>query len=29
LVLFGSVLYLIGLAAHSIVGRRGQPANNR
>jgi MFS family permease len=28
-VLFGSVLYLIGLAAHSIVGRRGQPANNR
>ncbi len=29
LVLFGSVLYLIGLAAHSIVGRRGQPVNNR
>jgi MFS family permease len=28
-VLFGSVLYLIGLAAHSIVGRRGQRANNR
>jgi hypothetical protein len=28
-VLFGSVLYLIGLAVHSIVGRRGQPANNR
>jgi hypothetical protein len=28
-VLFGSVLYLIGLATHSIVGRRGQPANNR
>jgi hypothetical protein len=29
LVLFGSVLYLTGLAAHSIVGRRGQPVNNR
>jgi hypothetical protein len=28
-VLFGSVLYLIGLAMHSIVGRRGQPANTR
>lgn len=28
-VLFGSVLYLIGLAVHSIVGRRGQPPNNR
>ena len=28
-VLFGSVLYLIGLAVHSILGRRGQPANNR
>ncbi len=28
-VLFGSVLYLVGLAVHSIVGRRGQPADNR
>jgi MFS family permease len=28
-VLFGSVLYLIGLAVHSILGRRGQQANNR
>jgi len=28
-VLFGSVLYLIGLAMHSIIGRRGRPANNR
>jgi MFS family permease len=28
-VLFGSVLYLIGLAMHGIIGRRGQPANNR
>jgi hypothetical protein len=28
-VLFGSVLYLIGLAVHGILGRRGQPANNR
>lgn len=27
-VLFGSVLYLIGLAMHGIIGRRGQPANN-
>ncbi len=27
--LFGSVLYLAGLAVHSIVGRRGEPANNR
>ncbi|MCV7051700.1 MFS transporter [Mycobacterium heidelbergense] len=26
-VLFGSVLYLIGLAVHGILGRRGQPAN--
>ncbi len=25
--LFGSVLYLLGLVIHSIVGRRGQPAN--
>ncbi|SPM29769.1 MFS-type transporter involved in bile tolerance, Atg22 family, partial [Mycobacterium terramassiliense] len=28
-VLFGSVLYLIGLAMHSVLGRRGQPAANR
>lgn len=28
-VLFGSVLYLIGLAMHSVIGRRGQPAGNR
>ena len=28
-VLFGSVLYLIGLLMHSIIGRRGQPANTR
>jgi hypothetical protein len=28
-VLFGSVLYLIGLAVHSVLGRRGQPATNR
>jgi MFS family permease len=28
-VLFGSLLYLVGLAMHSIIGRRGQPANNR
>jgi hypothetical protein len=28
-VLFGSVLYLIGLLMHSIIGRRGQPSNNR
>jgi Major Facilitator Superfamily len=28
-VLFGSLLYLTGLAIHSIVGRRGQPANSR
>ncbi len=27
-VLFGSVLYVIGLAVHSVLGRRGQPANN-
>ncbi len=27
--LFGSVLYLSGLVIHSIVGRRGQPANDR
>ncbi|VBA31394.1 putative MFS-type transporter [Mycobacterium attenuatum] len=26
-VLFGSVIYLIGLAIHGIVGRRGRPAN--
>ncbi|MGB8208343.1 MAG: MFS transporter, partial [Mycobacterium sp.] len=29
LVLAGTVLYLCGLAAHSIVGRRGQPAGDR
>ncbi|OBG31204.1 MFS transporter [Mycobacterium sp. E3198] len=29
LVLLGSVLYLIGLAMHSVIGRRGQPAGNR
>jgi hypothetical protein len=29
MVLFGSVLYLIGLAMHAIIGRRGQPAGNR
>ncbi|OBK50871.1 MFS transporter [Mycobacterium sp. 1081908.1] len=28
-VLFGSVLYLIGLAMHAVIGRRGQPADNR
>ncbi|HTY32305.1 MFS transporter [Mycobacterium sp.] len=28
-VLFGSVLYLVGLAMHSVIGRRGQPANDR
>ncbi len=28
-VLFGSVLYLAGLGVHSIVGRRGEAANNR
>lgn len=28
-VLFGSLLYLLGLLVHSIVGRRGQPANDR
>jgi len=28
-VLFGSLLYLTGLTVHSIVGRRGQPANSR
>ena len=28
-VLFGSVLYLIGLLVHNIVGRRAQPVNNR
>ncbi len=28
-VLFGSVLYLIGLAMHSLIGRRGQPASSR
>jgi hypothetical protein len=29
LVLAGTLLYLCGLAAHSIVGRRGQPAGDR
>jgi len=28
-VLFGSVIYLCGLVAHSIVGRRAQPVTNR
>ncbi len=28
-VLLGSVLYLAGLAMHSIVGRRGEPVTNR
>lgn len=28
-VLFGSVLYAIGLAMHSVIGRRGQPAGDR
>jgi len=28
-VLFGSVLYAIGLATHSIVGRRSQPVSSR
>jgi hypothetical protein len=27
-VLFGSVVYLLGLIVHSVVGR-GQPVNNR
>jgi MFS family permease len=27
-VLFGSVLYLVGLGTHSFLGRRGQPANS-
>lgn len=27
-VLFGSLIYLIGLVVHALVGRRGQPANN-
>lgn len=27
--LFGSVLYLVGLAAHSIIGRRGEHVDNR
>jgi hypothetical protein len=27
--LFGSVLYLIGLAVHSIIGRGGGPASDR
>jgi MFS family permease len=29
LVLAGTVLYLCGLVAHSVVGRRGQPAGDR
>jgi len=29
LALFGSVVYLAGLTMHSIIGRRGEPANNR
>ncbi|ORW32203.1 MFS transporter [Mycobacterium paraense] len=28
-VLFGSALYLIGLAMHSVIGRRGQPPSDR
>ncbi|MCV7377968.1 MFS transporter [Mycobacterium alsense] len=28
-VLFGSVLYLVGLAVHAVLGRRGQQANDR
>jgi hypothetical protein len=28
-VLFGSVLYLLGLVIHGIVGRRGQPVDSR
>ncbi len=28
-VLFGSGLYLLGLLVHSVVGRRGQPADDR
>jgi hypothetical protein len=28
-VLFGSALYLIGLAMHSVIGRRGQPPRDR
>ena len=28
-VVFGSVLYLIGLIVHNIVGRRARPVNNR
>ncbi len=28
-VLFGSVLYLVGLAVHSVVGRSGEPAAGR
>jgi hypothetical protein len=28
-VLFGSLIYLLGLLVHGIVGRRGQPANDR
>jgi hypothetical protein len=28
-VLIGSLVYLLGLVAHSVIGRRGQPANDR
>jgi hypothetical protein len=28
-VMFGSVLYLAGLATHSLLGRRGEQAENR
>jgi hypothetical protein len=28
-VLFGSVLYVIGLATHSLIGRRNPPLNDR
>jgi hypothetical protein len=28
-VLIGSLVYLLGLVVHSIIGRRGQPANDR
>jgi hypothetical protein len=27
--LFGSVLYLVGLAVHGVIGRRGEQANDR
>jgi hypothetical protein len=28
-VLIGSLLYLLGLIVHSVIGRRSQPADNR